>query len=324
MKQINSLSGSLEPSSDNEIKKKHQHYLEQSTSDNTRRAYRSAIRQFEAWSGLLPADESSVIKYLIEKADTINPRTLSLHLTALSNWHRYQNLPDPTNSPTVRKTLEGIMRDKGAPRKKARALTLVEIESLAKQMYKNNDLKSIRDNAIIQIGYFGAFRRSEMVQLKIEDIKFQSEGLLILIPKSKTDQTGEGILKALPRGKNNNICPVNALKQWLDLISIENDVIFRKINRWGKLGSQPLTPTSINLILKSRSQECGLDNINEISSHSLRRGLATSAAKMGATFESIKRQGGWKNDSTVREYIEEGCLFEENASLVLLNESEKI
>ena len=324
MKQINSISGSLEPSSDNEIKKKHQHYLEQSTSDNTRRAYRSAIRQFKAWSGLLPADESGVIKYLIEKADTINPRTLSLHLTALSNWHRYQNLPDPTNSPTVRKTLEGIMRYKGTPRKKARALTFIEIESLAKQMYKNKDLKSIRDNAIIQMGYFGAFRRSEIVQLKIEDIKFQSEGLLILIHKSKTDQIGEGILKALPRGENYNICPVNALKQWLDLISIENDFIFRKINRWGKLGSQPLTPTSINLILKSRSQECGLDNINEISSHSLRRGLATSAAKMGATFESIKRQGGWKNDNTVREYIEEGCLFEENASLVLLNESEKI
>jgi integrase len=54
-----------------------------------------------------------------------------------------------------------------------------------------------------------------------------------------------------------------------------------------------------------------------ISSHSLRRGMATSAYRAGADFRDIKRQGGWRHDGTVQGYIEAGR-FEENAAAHLL------
>jgi hypothetical protein len=50
----------------------------------------------------------------------------------------------------------------------------------------------------------------------------------------------------------------------------------------------------------------------------LRRGFATSAARAGADFMAIKRQGGWQNDQVVRGYIEEGQCFEDNAARTLL------
>ena len=301
--------------------KKHQHYLDQATPSNTRRAYRTAILQFEASAGLLPADEATIARYITEKASLLNPRTLSLHLTALSNWHRYYELPDPTQTLHIRKLLNGIQREHGRPKRKAKALRTEHLNTIISQLNNNeNKLKTARDCALIQVAYFGAFRRSELIAIHVEHLKFEPEGLLILIPKSKTDQTGRGKIKALPLGQAEHpLCPVRAVKNWLMLSGITSGVLFRAINRWGHLQGKALNPDSINFILKSLGKQCRFDFINELSSHSLRRGFATSAARAGAAFESIKRQGGWKNDSTVREYIEEGQLFDENAAQQLLD-----
>lgn len=99
-----------------------QHYLTQATASNTRRAYQTAIRQFERQGGILPATEQQVAQYLTDQATRLNPRTLSLHLTALSHWHTYQKFPDPTQTPYIRKLLTGIYRQNGKPKRKAKAL----------------------------------------------------------------------------------------------------------------------------------------------------------------------------------------------------------
>ena len=296
-----------------------QDYLHEATAVNTRRAYQAGIRQFEAYGGLLPADEESIIRYLTHHASLLNPRTLSLHLTALSHWHRYQQLTDPTQTPRIRKLLKGIQRKHGKPKRKAKALRAEHINRMITELHKKNDLKAIRDSALIQIAYFGAFRRSELIAIHLEHLRFEPEGLLILIPKSKTDQMKEGKIKALPYGKTSHAaCPVKAIKLWIEYSGITEGVLFRKINRWGNLSHSALHPDSISSILKSLAKQCQFDFVENVSSHSLRRGFATSAARAGADFSAIKRQGGWKNDSMVREYIEEGQLFDENAAQHLI------
>ncbi|MGH8438578.1 MAG: hypothetical protein ACRERW_05905, partial [Pseudomonas sp.] len=104
-----------------QLVEQHQRFLAAATSDNTRRTYRSAIRHFLAWGGVLPCDEGALIRYLLSFAESLNPRTQALHLTALSQWHRYQGFPDPAAGATVRKTLRGIERVHGRPRQKAKA-----------------------------------------------------------------------------------------------------------------------------------------------------------------------------------------------------------
>jgi site-specific recombinase XerD len=304
-----------------QVPDKQREYLHHATAVNTRRAYQAAIRQFEAAGGLLPATEQAIAQYLTGQASRLNPRTLSLHLTALSHWHRYQRLPDPTQTAQIRKLLIGIFRQHGQPKRKAKALYPEHIEKMIAHCCKKAPhLRSCRDSALIQVAYFGAFRRSELVAMRFEHLHFDSKGLLILIPRSKTDQMGEGKVKALPYG-HGQICPVTAMKRWLEVAKINGGVIFRSINRWDKLQAERLHPDSISSIVKSLARSCQFDFVDQLSSHSLRRGFATSAASAGADFEDIKRQGGWGNDNTVREYIEEGQLFDKNAADQLMKSS---
>ena len=302
---------------DAEMAARHQAFLAAATADNTRRAYRSAIRHFQTWGGALPADESSVIRYLLAHADTLNARTLALRLTALSQWHAYQGFFDAASTPTVRKTLAGIARLHGKPKKKAKALPLEDLELIVARLHEQGTVKALRDSALLQLGFFGGFRRSELVALRVEDVSWEPQGMVITLPRSKTDQSGEGIVKAVPYGEG-DCCPATALKSWLAAAAIAAGPLLRTVNQWGHIGDQPLHAGSINTILEGCARLAGLDYVPELSSHSLRRGMATSAHRAGADFQAIKRQGGWRHDGTVHGYIEEAGRFDSNAAGSLL------
>ena len=151
----------------------------------------------------------------------------------------------------------------------------------------------------------------------MDDLAWETEGVVIRVPRSKTDQTGQGRYKALP-AQGGPLCPVMALKAWLVCGAIEKGPIFRGVTRWGEVLTEALHASSVNAILKDGAARAGLEFTPELSSHSLRRSLATGAHRAGASFESIKRQGGWSHDGTVREYIDEAQRFENNAAAVLL------
>ena len=296
---------------------RHRAFLAAATSDNTRRAYRSAIRHFLQWGGVLPSDEAAVIRYLLAYAATLNPRTMALRLTALSQWHVHQGFADPAATPTVRKTLSGIQRVHGKPKRKAKALPLEDLERIVLRLAGLDTLKAKRDSALLQIGYFGGYRRSEIVGLEVAHVAWEREGIVITLPRSKTDQQGEGIVKAIPFGAG-PCCPASALRAWLAAAAIEAGPLFRALTKWGGVGAAALGQASVNAILEQCATLAGLDYVPQLSSHSLRRGMATSAHRAGASLRDIKRQGGWRHDGTVQGYIEEAAQFEENAALSLL------
>lgn len=278
-------------------------YIKAATSDNTRKAYRQDIRHFESWGGKLPAATEDIVRYLEHHATRLNPRTLARRLIAIRNWHTYQGFQDPTHDAIVTKTMTGILRTHGRPKRKARALTPDDMQQIANHLRQENTLASHRDLALLLVGYVGAFRRSELVAIKMDDIHWQDDGIDILIPASKTDPTHEGQYAAIPIG-NKIFCPVAALKAWLELADIKTGAIFRRITLGEHLGDPALTPLSVNHILKARAKQAGLKDIDTISSHSLRRGLATSAARAGAPLQTIMRAGRWKQTNTVMEYID--------------------
>lgn len=283
------------------------------TSNNTRRAYQSDIRHFEAWGGQLPATTEGILRYLHAFAETLNPRTLSRHITALKQWHRYQHFPDPTEAPIVSKTLTGIARIHGKPKEKAPPLLPEHLINISEYLSLHSDLAAYRDNALLQVGFLGAFRRSELVAIRIENIDWQPDGIEILIPKSKTDQFNEGQYCVIPNG-NDQLCAVRTLKIWLEKANIKEGFVFRRIHRGNKLSELPITPDSVNEILKKRTIAAGIKNAMDFSSHSMRRGLATIASRDGVSLPAIMRQGRWKQVSTVMEYIEAAQRFEENAA----------
>jgi integrase len=305
--------------SEAKLQDRHRRFLAAATSENTRRTYRSAIRHFQSWGGMLPSDIPLVIRYLLHFAEELNSRTLALRLTALSQWHVFQGFADPTTHPDVRKTLKGIARTHGKPKKKARALPIEDLETIVAGMSGDLSLANLRNKALLQIAFFGAFRRSEIAQLDVRELAWEPDGLVITLSRSKTDQEGDGIVKAIPYGQPGGICcPVTALREWLEAASINAGPVFRRITREGRIGTEPLYDGSINALLKACAAKAGLAYVPELSGHSFRRGLATSASRAGADFRNIKRQGGWRHDGTVQGYIDEADQFEENAAGSLL------
>jgi integrase len=157
-------------------------------------------------------------------------------------------------------------------------LVLEQLEQVVQYLRRKDDLASLRNNALGQLGFFGSFRHSELVGIQMEHITFDPEGMEILLPRSKTDPTGEGQVCAIPYGKD-SLCAVHALKSWLGKAAIHSDAIFRSINRHGQVGIEALSADSVNRIIKQLAEDCRLSHAESYKGHSMRRGFVTSAIK---------------------------------------------
>jgi integrase len=296
-------------------------YIQAATSQNTRRAYQSDIRHFISWGGLLPTSTDVLLRYLQEHAASLNPRTLKRRLVAIKHWHTYQGFSDPTMHPLVRKTLNGILHVHGTPPEKAPPISVEQLRVLVEHLDLGDTLIYCRNSALLQVGFFGAFRRSELVNMLWEHVNFLPQGVEILIPRSKTDQTGEGNFCAIPYG-NATLCPVRALSRWKEKSKMLSGPVFRQILKSNKITEQSISSNSVNKIIKTLAISCQLPQAKLYSGHSLRRGFATTASQKGASLGSIMRQGRWRHQGTVQGYIEEGQRFDANAASSILDDIE--
>jgi integrase len=304
--------------SDEQLAERRRQLVHATASDNTRRSYSSDVQHFLNWGGLLPTEEDTLIRYLIEHEQLLNSRTLAHRLAALSKWHVQLGFRDPTRSAEVRETLTGIQRTRGRPVRQAKALPVEDLTRIVRVLVAGSDLAALRDNALLQMGFLGGFRRSELVAITVENLLWEPQGLSVVLPRSKTDQLGQGLLRAIPYGEQGALCAASALRAWLHAAGIASGPVFRPLTRGGHVRAQALGGSSVSAILVLRAQQAGLPYVPELSAHSLRRGMATSAHRAGADAEAIKRQGGWKRDATVRGYIEEADRFENNALKAIL------
>jgi integrase len=178
------------------------------------------------------------------------------------------------------------------------------------------DLAGLRDHALLCLGWFGAFRRSELVSLDMADVAFTRDGAIVTIRKSKTDQEGQGIEKGIPFAGNPALCPVRALRAWLDAARIEAGPLFRSLSRRGKLGGR-LSDKAVARTVKRCAKTVGLD-ASHLAGHSLRSGFATTAARKGKSLDAIMRQTGHKSERVARGYIRHATLFTDNAAAGLV------
>ena len=172
-------------------------------------------------------------------------------------------------------------------------------------------VRDARDRALLLIGFAGAFRRSELSAVDCKWIERTAGGLVITIPKSKTDQEGQARQVAIPRGRN-AICPIKALEQWLERSGITEGPVFRPVTRRGQVLPGQLSGDSCASIVKQRVRAIGLDP-TRYSGHSLRAGFVTSAATAGAPAWRIKAQTGHVSDALVGRYIRLSDPFAANA-----------
>ena len=215
--------------------------------------------------------------------------------------------------PSIIENIMGIKRRKGSIQKSKKPILINNLKQLINVIDEENkeDIKKLRDRSIILIGFSGGFRRNEIVSLDYEDLDFVEEGLKIQIRRSKTDQFGEGSVKALPYFDSSKYCPVISLKNWIEISKISTGPLFRRFVKGSKLSKNRLTDQTVALLIKQYLQLAGIDSKN-YSGHSLRSGFATSAAESGAEERSIMDMTGHKSTEMVRRYIKEANLFKNN------------
>ncbi|MEZ4339082.1 MAG: site-specific integrase [Sandaracinaceae bacterium] len=167
-----------------------------------------------------------------------------------------------------------------------------------------------RDRALLTLGFAGAFRRSELVALDVEDLRFAGEGIEVLIRRSKTDQEAEGAEVGIPFGSDPATCPVRSTRAWLEDAMHGADALFRSVSRHGRVGGR-LSGRDVARIVKRAALRAGLDPA-DFAGHSLRAGLATSAAKAGKNDRAIMRQGRWRSRAMVDRYVRDAKLLDED------------
>jgi integrase len=291
-------------------------YVTHSHAKNTLDAYAADWKHFSAWCDnhkrrALPAAPETILCYVVDLVDRYTVATIDRRLSSIGYYHKQARHALPTKDPEVERTMRGIRRSKGiAPNGKAPILT-----PLLRQMVAAlpEDLPGLRDKALLLVGFAGAFRRSELVGLQICDIQIGDAGLIVTLRRSKTDQEGASFTKGIPVGSSDATCPKCALEAWLQLAAITTGPVFRPIDRWGHVGTRPLSSLGVARAVKRALAAIDVDT-TDYSGHSLRAGLVTAAAMAGVSERVIMQQTGHKNTAMLRRYIREGSLFRENAA----------
>jgi site-specific recombinase XerD len=286
-------------------------YQRASNAEATVRAYRADAEVFETWCARygfrsLPASSEAVAAFLVAEAEAGRAvSTISRRCAAIRYAHKLVGAPDPTEDEGVRAAVKGIRRRVGtAPTRKAAATVDVVAAML---MHTPQTLTGKRDRALLALGFAGAFRRSELVALDVEDLREDPEGLRVLVRRSKTDQEGAGFEKAIPHGRL--VKPVALVGEWLDAAGITSGPVYRPVSRSGTVrGAERLTTQTVAAIVKRYAAAAGLD-ASSFGAHSLRAGYITTAAERGADLARIMDQSGHRDTRTVVGYIRRANVF---------------
>lgn len=296
-------------------------YLSAGIASNTSRAYQASWSAWSAWRMSRELEELAspayVALWLSELAqEGKKAATLERHIAALASFYKAAGAENPAENPLVKAILRGIRRKHGTKQKQAKPLLL---PGLLSGLPTGNSPKTLRDRAILLLGWAGALRRSELVALTLEDLEESPEGLILFVRSSKTDQEKAGRRIAIPYAIG-EICPVKALKAWIACYTCSpegrcNGPLFCAIDRHGNL-KESLGDRAVDRLVKEAADRAGLEG--QYSAHSLRAGLISEAALRGKSERAIANQSGHKSLPVLRGYIRRATPFQDNAVVGLI------
>ena len=310
-----------------------QDYAKNSRSKNTMKSYSSDWKDFDFWCQSrelksMPADPRVVACYLADRASqsfvdyhgtqkhSLKTSTLARRLSAITQAHKVAGIDFNRKHPSIQETWKGIKNTHGTAQKGKEPILIEDlrrmVDAIEVEVRGKKRLIGLRDKALLLIGFAGAFRRSELVALQIEDLKLVRDGYVVKLKRSKTDQQGEGREVAIPYGSNPLTCPVRALQDWINIGNLQEGPIFMPINRHGQKSTEAMTSHAVAVIIKKYAPNGKM--AEDLSGHSLRAGFATTAAMAGVQEYAIMKQTGHKRSDTLKKYIRARDLWRDNAA----------
>lgn len=289
-------------------------YAEAARAPATRRAYAADWRRFTAWceargAATLPADPRVVALFLAaEAAAGAAPPTVGRRLAAIGWTHRRAGLPPPQGA-VIAEVLAGIRRSHGAAPARKQAADADVLRDLLRAI-TGEDARAARDRALLAFGMAGAFRRSELVALRLDDIARAADGLRVTIRRSKTDQEGAGAVIAIPEGRR--LRPKALLEAWLDRAGITGGFLFRRLDARGAVTAAPMSDRAVARLVQARAAAAGYDPAR-FAGHSLRAGFLTAAAQAGASVFKMREVSRHKSLQVLADYVRDAELFRNHA-----------
>lgn len=251
---------------------------------------------------------------ILQKHGPHAPSTVLRRLASWGTLHGWRGLQSHLKDPAIKSALKLALRASRRPRrrKSERAVTLDVLDKLVATCPPTS-LIHVRDKALLYAAFAsGGRRRSEIASLRVSQLRREAPVpadpndpnsaklpcLSILLGRTKTADA-EVETRVFLIGK-----PVDALNYWLQAAGITEGPVFRRVGRWGQLGSKPLTPQAVNDIVKRR---CRLARLNpeEFSAHGLRSGYITEATFQGVSILDTMQQSTHKSVQQVARYFNE-------------------
>jgi integrase len=296
-------------------------YTQKSKSNNSRRTYKFGWDKFINWCNEHKYDLENLqhpIQMLVgmfissmAKDRKLKPTSINCYLAAIKHY-LWETKKIELDHPEIRRAMKGIRHDMRDIRKiKKEAILVKDLQEILQPIQGSCKLIDIRDKALLLLGFSGAFRRSELAGIHLEHIKFDRDGITILLPWSKTDQAGQGQTVQIPYGRHQDTCPVTALKSWLNVAKIEQGAVFRSINKHGTIQPNQMSDKAVALIIKKRANS--LFNEKDVAGHSLRRGLVTSALEAKVSDTIVMRQTRHTSVNMLKEYYQDLKDYQNNA-----------
>ncbi len=290
-------------------------------SSSTRREYARDWAAFERYCGsrnlaALSAEPQTIARYVATLAGTLTIATIRRRIVAISQVHQERGLETPTSHKVVREVLAGIANTHGSAVRQKEALTIDLLRAVLLTLQtERNALKATRDRALLLLGFAGAFRRSELAALDVDDLRFDRRGLTVTLRRSKTDQAGAGREVGVPFLTVETLCAVHALRDWLARADVTEGPVFRTFSlprRRGepsRLQPQRIDPKDVARLVQRVVRNARLKG--DFAAHSLRAGFVTSAAQKKVPEVDIQRVTGHRSVATLRRYVRRATLFDD-------------
>jgi len=173
-----------------------------------------------------------------------------------------------------------------------RSLSPGEIKALIDVCKADNSPAGIRDAAIISVMYAAGLRRSEVVDLNLDDYSIEEGQVTIRGSKSRTDRTSY-ILNGGSR----------AINAWLQIRGLEPGPMFYPITKTGEIQRRRMSSQAIFNMLRKRADQA---EIPSFSPHDIRRTHISDMLETGADVLTVAKMVGHKSPQTTMLYDRRG------------------
>ncbi len=293
-------------------------YAKAARASSTRRAYDSDWAIFTAWCAAhrlsaMPATPEVVAVFVSDQATAgLNPSTINRRVAAIGHHHRAGGHPAPTAMPSagrLTEVLAGIAAEHGGTKRRKRPVDATALRNML-EVIDGDGLRAVRDRAILAIGMAAALRRSEVVALTVDDITLVPEGIRLTIARSKSDQTRQGAVIAIPEGSR--IRPKALLLAWMTEAKHVDGALFRRLSRSDTLTSHAMSDRAIARLVQQYAAAAGYDP-TQFAGHSLRAGFLTEGAAQGATIFKLQEVSRHRSVQVLSDYVRNAELFKDHA-----------